>query len=187
MKLKSLLLALPVFALVIISCNNSKSADMNDDGLTQEEKRDDKGVDAEFLRAAAEMNLDGIYISELAATSATMQETKDMASMIVNDHKKLHTEVVALATKLGVSIPTYAENEAERKFENLSKKEGADFDKDYSDIMVRSHKDAIDSFQKAVDNSENSEIKTLANNTLPKLREHLTHAEHCQEMAKAAK
>lgn len=187
MKLKNLILALPVFALVIISCNNSKTSDMNDDGLTKEEKRDDKGPDAEFLRAAAETNLDGIYLSELAATSATMQETKDMATMFINDHKNLHAEVIALATKLGISIPTYAENEAQRKYENLSKKEGANFDKEYSDVMVKYHKDAIDSFEKAAEDCENAEVKTLANNTLPKLREHLTHAEHCQEMAKDAK
>ncbi len=187
MKIKSLLFMLPVFSLVIISCNNSKSADLNDDGLTQDEKKDVRGDDAEFLRYVAAMNFESIRVSELAMSSATMQETKDMASMVIGDHKKLHAEVVALATTMGVSIPTYADNEAERKYENLTKKEGADFDKDYSDQMVNSHKDAIDKFEKAVTDCENATIISLASNTLPSLREHLTHAEHCQEMAKAAK
>jgi len=187
MKLRKLKILVPILALVITSCNSEKSTDMNDDGLTREEKKEDDGADAEFLRDAAEINLQTIHLSELATTSATMQETRDMAKMMMEDHKKVNAQVVALASKLGVSIPTYADNEGERKYESLSKKEGADFDKEYSDLMVKSHKDAVDRYVKAIDESENPDVLALANSTLPSLREHLTHAEHCQKMAKDAK
>jgi len=187
MKLRKWNIVVPVLALVIVSCNSEKSTDLNDDGLSREEKKENNSADAEFLRDAAEINLEAIHLSELATTAAAMQETKDMAKMMLEDHKKVNAQVVALASKLGISIPTYADNEGERKYENLAKKTGYDFDKEYSDLMVKSHKDAIDRYVKAIDESENPDVLALANSTLPSLREHLTHAEHCQEMAKDAK
>lgn len=187
MKINKILFALPVAILLMTSCSESKKGDLDDDGLTREEKKEVKSDDADFLRDAAEINHDGIFISELASTSATMQETKDMAQMVIADHKRANEEVVALAVKMGISIPTYADNEAERKFDGLAKKEGADFDKEYADLMVKSHKDAIDRYQKAIENCDDAAVLSYANSTLPKLQEHLTHAEHCQEMAKDAK
>ena len=181
------IIALPVVIMIMASCTQSKKGDLDDDGLTREEKKEVKSDDADFLRDAAEINHEGIYVSQLAATSATLQETKDMAKMVIADHKRSNEEVIALAVKMGISIPTYADNEAERKFEGLAKKEGADFDKEYADLMVKTHKDAIDRYQKAIDNCDDATVISFARSTLPKLQEHLTHAEHCQEMANAAK
>ncbi len=178
-------------SLIIISCftacTNTADKDKNDDGLTTDEAKADKGDDPEFLRDAASINLEEIRISELALTMATMQETKDMAQMMVTDHKAAYAQLTALAAAKGVSIPTSADDEANRKHERLSKKEGADFDKDYSDMLVTSHKAAINRFERAVSDCDDAAVVSWASSILPKLKEHLTHAEHCQEMAKDAK
>ena len=59
-----------------------------------------------------------------------------------------------------------------------------DFDKEYCDMMVKGHKDAIDMFEKAVNECEDSDIKSWASSMLPGLRTHLEHAMTCDDKMK---
>ena len=42
--------------------------------------------------------------------------------------------------------------------------------------MVKKHEATIDMFEKAANDSKDSDVKTFINNTLPKVREHLDSA-----------
>jgi putative membrane protein len=66
----------------------------------------------------------------------------------------------------------------------MSEKTGADFDKEYCDLMVKDHKDVVDMFKKARDNAKDPDLKTWASEKLPTLEHHLTMAEQMKEGVK---
>ena len=57
----------------------------------------------------------------------------------------------------------------------------SDFDKEYCDMMVKGHKDAIDKFEKAINDASDPDIKAWASSMLPALRIHLDHSLTCQK------
>jgi len=156
--------------------------EMNDDKFPRQSEDD-----AQFIVDIANMNLQEIHLSELAYAKASMTETKDMASMMLTDHRLMYAEITGLSQKKGVTIPTTPDVEATRKYDKLDKLEGAAFDKEYADMMVAAHKDAIDRVEKIIDRTEDEDVKNFASGMLPKLKTHLEHAEHCQSMAADAK
>jgi len=75
-----------------------------------------------------------------------------------------------------------ARNEArEAYYKKMNDKSASDFDKEYSEKMVKDHKNAVDLFEKAANDGNDSDIKAWASNTLPTLRKHLEHAEMCKK------
>jgi putative membrane protein len=60
-------------------------------------------------------------------------------------------------------------------YNKLSEKQGADFDKDYLNMMVEKHEEAVKEFEEFVGQSTDAEIKAWAGKTLETLRTHLTH------------
>ncbi|MDP3180182.1 MAG: DUF4142 domain-containing protein, partial [Bacteroidota bacterium] len=80
-----------------------------------------------------------------------------------------------------VTLPTSSTNNAQDAYKKLNEKSGIDFDKAYADMMVSEHKDAIDIFDKASTDGNDSEIKNWATVSLPELRKHFDHSVECQK------
>ena len=137
--------------------------------------------DAQFLVNAAEINLMEIQLGNLAAEKGSMTEVKEMGKMMVDEHTKNLEELKGLAAKKSITIPTSLTDEGQDAYKKLTEKSGKDFDKEYSDMMVNGHKDAIDKFEKASDKASDQDVKQWATTTLPALRKHLDHALTCQE------
>jgi putative membrane protein len=174
-----------VIAFGITSCGNSTKPEDTKD--TAEEHNDAKfdnnktENDAQFLVDAAEINLMEIQLGNLAAEKGMTAEVKDMGKMMSEAHSKSLEELNGLATKKSVTVPTTLTDEGQSAYKKLNDKTGKDFDKDYCDMMVSGHKDAIDRFEKAADNSTDMDIKNWATTTLPALRKHLDQAITCQD------
>ena len=137
--------------------------------------------DAQFLVNAAEINLMEIQLGNLAAEKGTMTEIKDLGKMITDTHSKSLDELKGLAAKKSVTIPASLTDEGQNVYKKLNDESGKDFDKDFCDMMVSRHKEAIDKFEKAADKSSDTDIKNWANATLPALRKHLDMAITCQD------
>jgi len=101
-----------------------------------------------------------------------------------NDHTKSLNELKVLASKKGITIPTSLTEDGKEEYNKLNDKKESDFNEDYCDIMEKDHKNAINKFERASKNAEDSEIKAWATATLPKLRAHLDHANVCQNIDK---
>ncbi|MEP7168104.1 MAG: DUF4142 domain-containing protein [Bacteroidota bacterium] len=140
--------------------------------------------DAQFLVDAAEINLMEIQLGNIAAEKGMMTEVKDMGKMMADAHSKSLDELKGLAAKKSVTIPTALTDEGQNAYKKLNDESGKDFDKDYCDMMVSGHKDAIDKFEKAADKSIDTDIKNWAIATLPALRKHLDMAITCQDNCK---
>jgi putative membrane protein len=153
--------------------------DQNEETLSNKERDN-----AEFAVEAADAGLMEVELGTLALTKASSSEVKRFGQMMVDDHTKANNELKALAQQKNITLPTTMGNERQRKVENLTEKTGADFDKEYIDLMVRDHKEVIDEFEDQAEEGKDSEIKAWASSKVAALRNHLQEAERIQESLK---
>ncbi len=191
---KNTLFSLAIIALGfgITSCNNSSKPETDSKEVAEdanEEKFETRKSekDAQFLVDAAEINLKEIELGKLAQNTSKNADVQALGKMMVEDHTKVLDELKALAEKEQITIPASLTEKGMDDHKKLSEKTGNDFDKEYCDMMVKGHKDAIDKFEKAAKDSEDSDIKSWAAAKLPGLHTHLDHSQKCEEKVKAAK
>ncbi len=171
--------------LSITSCgNDSKPEDTKEVAEEHNDAKFDKKSqekDAQFLVNAAEINLQEIKLGELAQEQGKASHIKELGKMMEEAHTKSLAELIALAKAKTITIPTSPSNDAMDAYKKLDTKSGNDFDKMYTDMMVNGHKDAINAFEKASENCEDTDIKNWASTMLPNLRKHLDHSLKCQK------
>ncbi len=138
--------------------------------------------DAQFLVNAAEINLEEIELGKLAQSKSTVGDVKDLGKMMEDAHTKAQSDLAGLAKKKSITIPASITDKGQQAYNKLNEKEGNKFNKEYCDMMVDGHKDAISKFEKVIAESNDQEIKDWANAMLPGLRTHLDHAITCQKM-----
>lgn len=166
------------------SCNNEKHedpkevAEEHNDAKFDNEKEDD----AKFLVNAAEINLEEIQLGQLAQTRGTTSHVKDLGKMMETEHGKALADLQTLAAKKQITIPTTLTESGMDANKKLIDTKGSDFDKEYADMMVSGHKDAISKFEKASTDAQDIDIRNWAAAMLPALRLHLDHSLSCQKL-----
>ncbi|GAB2773971.1 DUF4142 domain-containing protein [Rhabdobacter roseus] len=170
-----------------VSCNTSSDNDSKDAAEEQNEATfDDSNMedDAEFAVAAADGGMMEVQLGELAQSKGSSQAVKDFGKMMADDHGKANTELKALAQQKNITLPTTLSDKSQKMYDDLSKKTGKDFDKDYMSHMVDDHKDDIDKFQKQADNGNDPDLKSWAANKVPTLKQHLEKAQSVRDAVK---
>ena len=154
-----------------------------------EQKFDDtKTEDAsEFAVAAADGGMLEVQLAQLALEKASSPKVKEFAQSMVTDHSKANEELKSLAQTKNITLPSSLSEEKQKDYNDLAEKSGAEFDKAYSDYMVKDHKDDIDKFKKAAENAEDPDIKTWAANKVPVLEHHLSMAESMEDAVDGSK
>ena len=143
------------------------------------DKTDEK--DAQFLIDAAEINREEISLGRLAQQKGNMSHVRELGKMMEDEHSKSWATVTTLAKEKNISLPTSQTVYGLAAYVKLNEKSGNDFGKEYSDMMVSGHKDAIALFEKAAINCTDTDIKSWAIVTLPTLKMHLDYALMCQK------
>jgi len=72
---------------------------------------------------------------------------------------------------------------SDRKYRNLSRADGAEFDKRYVEMMVDQHEADVKLFEKAAQDAEDSEVRAFASRHLPSLQQHLQRATNLSQRA----
>lgn len=140
--------------------------------------------DADFAVKAADSGLAEVNASEVAQEKAQDQRVKDFAAMMIQDHTKANEELKTLASSKNITLPTAPGEPHLKNIADLNSYTGADFDKEYMDLMVSDHENAVDLFEDAAENAEDSEIRAFAAKTLPSLQKHLEHAKTVRDALK---
>lgn len=191
MKKKYLILfALP---LSIWACNNEAKDSVEKADSMNEAKMDSPSTKAvittdaetsEFLVKAANGGMAEVQFGDLALQKASSQQVKDFGQMMKDDHSAVNEQVKALAAQRNVTLPATISEDMRKHQDELAKKSGKDFDKEYVDMMVKDHQEDIKVFESAADKTNDAEVKTFINNTLPKLRSHLESIKTIQKTMK---
>lgn len=172
-----------VLTLALPSCKNPKTEDTKEVAEEHNEAKfsNAKENDANFLVEAAAINLEEIELGNLAQTRGTLNHVKEMGELMVKDHNAALDELTALAVKKQITIPTTLTDKGMSASKKLMDIKGSKFNKEYADMMVNGHKDAISAFEKASTNALDADIRNWAISMLPALRKHLDHAMTCQK------
>ena len=141
--------------------------------------------DRKFLEEAAKGGLAEVEMGQLAAQRAESADVKQFGQRMVQDHQKANDQLKQLAQSKGVDIPTETDKSHQKKMEKLQKLNGAQFDKQYMDDMVKDHKKDVKEFQKEAKKAKDPDVKSFAAQTAPTLEEHLKMAEAAQKTAKS--
>ncbi|MBS1565901.1 MAG: DUF4142 domain-containing protein, partial [Bacteroidetes bacterium] len=173
--------------------NNNGSAGNGSDSTGVDPKKEAKaqndstfdtsGVkkDASFAVDIADAGMLEVQLGKLAQDNASSASVKKFGQQMVTDHTKAGDELAALAKTKGIALPTSLSDKCQKQFNELSSKKGTDFDKAYMDAQVSGHKDVVDMLKKESDKGEDADIKTWAQNTLPKVQHHLDMAKQIQD------
>lgn len=177
----------------IISCNPSKKgensvkiakdANAKDAKDKNHETQKDEN-DANFIVDAVAGNYAGIKMAQMALTTSTSAQVKDIARMLEADHTKMLNELKGYATKNGISIPMEESQEAKNNMKDLSEKNWNDFDKKWCSLLVNKHEKTISSFEDRWNKTEDTELKDWINKTLPGLKSHLEMLKEHEEKMK---
>lgn len=136
--------------------------------------------DEVFLRSAAEGSMAEVKLGQLAEEKAQAPEVKNFAKHMVEDHSKALDELKQIGGQEGINLPTDTSHKDAETYDRLAKLSGPEFDRQYSQEMVRDHQKDISEFKKGETGAQKPALKQFAQKTLPTLQSHLELAQHMQ-------
>ena len=130
----------------------------------------------EFVNEAASSSLMEVELARIAQEKAQMQQVKDYALMIENDHQQANQELQIIAQQENLNLPENLKENHQEKVQKLQELSGAEFDKEYMAMMVDLHEKDIEKFEGKQEEVQDAELKNWINNTLTILRQHKEQA-----------
>ena len=130
-------------------------------------------ADRDFLSKAAQGSMMEVAAGKLATQRALDPAVKTFGARMVSDHTAAGEMLKSLADSKQMPLPdsvSAEEHDALGKLEGLN---GTEFDKMYSQMMVKDHVTDISDFEKEAKKGADTDVKAYAQQTLPTLRHHL--------------
>lgn len=131
--------------------------------------------DAEFVKQAWNGGRLEVELAEVARVHAENDAIEELAMHLERDHRDANAQLHMIADRLDIELPPLPKehDELENKFEKLT---GAAFDRAFLDQIIQSHEKSIALFTQGT-KVQNVTLRTFAEATLPKIREHLKRAQ----------
>ena len=198
--------ALMVAPLVALADNDKYDHDK--DRTSDESQRDkdkDKSADESKTEKAKMSKLTGdelqivahvhnvnqleIDLGKLAEKHALSAAVKDYGKMLVNDHQQNDKDLNALVKKHDQKIPKETLSDADKTdkkdmdaaVKRLKGMKGADFDREFINMMVQGHEKELVRADSAVAMIQASDLKTFVNDMKPVLQRHADQARDLQK------
>lgn len=168
-----------ILGFVVLGCE-SKTSDNAGSSDANADKDEDFAIDA------VSDGLFEVQVSKLAVQKANAPEVKAFARKMVDAHAKANEELKALAGDKGIALPDVISEKQQETYYELDKHAGAEFDREFIDLMVEEHRDAVNRFERQAENGEDVELKTWVQTKIPQLRRHLEEAQSIQETLRNA-
>jgi len=130
-------------------------------------------ADKAFANKAAAAGLSEVAEAKIALDKSGNPDVKSFAQRMVDDHGKANDQLIQIAQKDGLSVPSSPSSRDEAQANKLSGMSGDAFDKAYIRDQVAAHKKAVALFTKESEKGQNSNLKDFATQTLPTLQDHL--------------
>ena len=133
---------------------------------------------ADFVKMVAISDMFEVEFSELALEKKVAAD-QAFAQRMVHDHTQTTEQLKHLvhSGKVKEHLPAELDNPHKQMLEKLRGESGADFSKDYNEMQLNGHKEAVALFEAYAKSDDNPALKSWAAKTLPHLQEHLAMAE----------
>jgi putative membrane protein len=126
-----------------------------------------------FMMDAAQGGLAEVELGRLAEQRGSSAQVRDFGRMMVQQHSQANSELMAIAQRLGVSLPSSLPPSAQVAQMRLQQAQGPDFDRQYVALQAAGHLQQRVLFQFAADNAQNPELRSFAQKTLPVIERHI--------------
>jgi putative membrane protein len=149
-----------------------------------------KPTDPQIAHIAYTAGVIDINAAKLALKKSHNKDVRAFASDMVRDHEAVNKQALALVKKLKLKpedndTSKALVKQAKAKQAELSKLDGAAFDKAYADNEVAYHKTVNGALENTlIPSASNAELKDLLSTGLKIFQGHQAHAEHVAEMLK---
>jgi len=143
-------------------------------------------TDEAFVLKASEGGLAEVNLGNLAAKTASDSGVREFARMMVKDHTKANSELLALANRKSFKVARTMDTDHQKDFDKLTKLSGADFDSKYMEGQIKGHELMVAIFQKESKNGKDEEVKQWAEKTLPTVKMHLQMAKESHKKLKGS-
>ena len=177
----ALLLALPIAASA-----QTSSTSMSATTTAEASSLSDANI-AAIVVAANDID---IKEGKLAQKKSDNAAVKGLGEMMVRDHEGVNKQAKDLVTKLKVKpqdsdLSKKLKADAEKTYDSLEDKKGAEFDSAYVANEIAFHQAVISLVDSTlVPSAKNAELKALIQQVRPALQMHLDHAKHVQTQLK---
>jgi predicted outer membrane protein len=118
--------------------------------------------DDDFVRDVALKNMAEIELSRLALNRALNSQIKSFAQTMIDDHDAAGNKLKSAAAAGSIGWPSELDDKHRENADELAKKQGADFDRDYVKAMVESHQDLTAKLESRLDVQSLQDWKTAA-------------------------
>jgi putative membrane protein len=188
----SRLLPLLLMPLGLFSCSSGES---NKDPVAEAKFKNEKRIgdeaitekqeqDAEYVVNTASRNMFVRDASQLAQTKSASAAVKTLAQTLVAQHAIAQQTLQTLAAQKNIVLPTGLGGDQAKTLGQLAGLNGAAFDQKYTDILIEAHKKAVDETDDMRDEAYDGDIRQLATQQLPLLKQHLEAAEALEDQLK---
>jgi putative membrane protein len=120
------------------------------------------GSDGEFVRDLASKNLAEIQLSQMASDRATSPQVKVFAQMLVRDHGTAADALKNAISGQAFEWPAQLDDKDREAVDDLAKKQGPDFDRQYVKAMIEGHQNVAAKLEGRLDVTSLAEFKTSA-------------------------
>jgi putative membrane protein len=129
--------------------------------------------DSDFMTKAASGGMLEVELGKEVAARAVTPEAKKFAQQMVTDHTKANKELMALATKKNITLPTALGDDHQKVLKDVTEEKGVKMDQEYLREMLKDHEEDVKEFTDASIKASDPDIKAFATKTLPVLKMHL--------------
>jgi putative membrane protein len=154
--------------------NAQKVNEARNEDLLPEAAEKKADYDAEFMAKAASGGMLEIELGKLVLARGSLADAKTFARHMVDDHSKVNAELMALAHRKHIVLPTMMGDDHQDVYKDIEEKKGPSFDREYLHEMRQDHEEDVKEFTEAAAKASDPDIRDFAARTLPRLQEHLS-------------
>lgn len=138
-------------------------------------------TDANISSQIGTINGAEIQAAEMATRRARSADVKRFAREMIQDHRAMQKMVDSIATAKNLTPEPMAnadslQSATKAEQDRLSQLTGAAFDSAYANSQVMAHQQALDFLNRASNATQDSDLRTVIQQAIPKVQAHLDRA-----------
>ncbi|RAK64667.1 DUF4142 domain-containing protein [Hymenobacter edaphi] len=130
-------------------------------------------TDQEFMESAAHSDQNEIQLSKLVLDKGATGMAKDHANMMVKDHTKSTADLMPIAKKKGVTLPTDMDAEHKAIAEQMKTLAGKELEQRYMQQMVLDHQKTLNTMKAHSTMTQDADLRGFIGKVTPVVQGHL--------------
>jgi putative membrane protein len=134
-------------------------------------------ADGKIIRDVITDDLLETRLGQLALQKAVNPSVRQFAQRMISDHSRMESEWISMASQNGMSVNPQLDNTDKAKLDQLSRLSGTAFDQAYMNLMIQSHRDALNLLQTEGQSAQSAPVRARVATDLPIVQQHLMLAQ----------